>query len=354
MCYNTQSSKSNENQQITWPLPNKHIVSELVLGLSQALRVTEAIAIIKKIKNIGLPQSQDISFGRIVNCPMAPYTPLAVVQPLEGIKIVDCPSTCYTFELCSGNVESIQSEIIPSNSANDAILSVFKYLKIFDRPVAKMVHDILIRTPDEINRKFRVATVDAEVPAQQNDRITVICAPTRPNHQNPVLRNIMNSNPPKTVPGQAMSLFNHNTGNATLLLKAPNMSISSINKTEIVPNWVFSLTALLIVSDSLTALIDPKMPVIAAFGLGSVFATAFATNQLILPNLKKIPKRSLQMEQIRQDLFIQHKQLLDKINKLISEASEDIGKLAKLWQLESKMTSIGTNDKYIMRIKVNW
>ena len=53
-------------------------------GLARALRLRDALAAIEGVRRRGVPPGDEVSFGVIVNSPLAPGAPLAVVQPHEG------------------------------------------------------------------------------------------------------------------------------------------------------------------------------------------------------------------------------------------------------------------------------
>ena len=53
-------------------------------GLARALRLRDALAAIEGVQRRGVPPGDEVSFGVVVNSPLAPGAPLAVVQPHEG------------------------------------------------------------------------------------------------------------------------------------------------------------------------------------------------------------------------------------------------------------------------------
>jgi len=67
--------------------------------------------------------------------------------------------------------------------------------------------------------------------------------------------------------------------------------------------------------------------------------------------LKQMPASMLGGESVRQELLGRHQSLKNKIEELRRESADDIRALAKLWQLESKMTSVGFAGKYEARIR---
>jgi hypothetical protein len=58
-----------------------------VRGLARALRLRDAFGAIEDVRRRGVPLGDEVPFGRVVNSPLAPGTPLTVVQPHEGCKV---------------------------------------------------------------------------------------------------------------------------------------------------------------------------------------------------------------------------------------------------------------------------
>lgn len=61
-----------------------------VRGLARALRLRDAFGAIEDVRRRGVPLGDEVPFGRVVNSPLAPGTPLTVVQPHEGCKVRVC------------------------------------------------------------------------------------------------------------------------------------------------------------------------------------------------------------------------------------------------------------------------
>lgn len=59
----------------------------------------------------------------------------------------------------------------------------------------------------------------------------------------------------------------------------------------------------------------------------------------------------MNVERVRQELLGQHKGLITKIVDLLQDCGSDLRTLAKLWQLESKMASVGAAGSYDARIE---
>lgn len=74
---------------LSWPAATPDTAAALVIGLCRALRTREAMAVVQSVRSRGLPSSEDVHFGYVVECPVgAEGKPLAVVQPQEGAKNV--------------------------------------------------------------------------------------------------------------------------------------------------------------------------------------------------------------------------------------------------------------------------
>ena len=64
-----------------------HACPMQVRGLARALRLRDAFGAIEDVRRRGVPLGDEVPFGRVVNSPLAPGTPLTVVQPHEGCKV---------------------------------------------------------------------------------------------------------------------------------------------------------------------------------------------------------------------------------------------------------------------------
>lgn len=73
---------------VGWPPASTDTAAALVLDLCRALCTKEAVGVIQSVRSRGLPVSQDVQFGYVVECPSDVSKPLAVVQPQEGVKAV--------------------------------------------------------------------------------------------------------------------------------------------------------------------------------------------------------------------------------------------------------------------------
>ena len=56
-------------------------------GLAQALRLRDACAAVDDVRRRGVPHGEEVPFGCVVNSPLVPGAPLAIVQPHEGSQV---------------------------------------------------------------------------------------------------------------------------------------------------------------------------------------------------------------------------------------------------------------------------
>lgn len=264
--------------------------------------------------------------------PLPPGRPLAVVQPQEGAKVVADAETRYEFELFSGTVTSCSSEA--QQPASNWLLTAARAVGLWKAPPVAAVHTWVVRAPDGASRTFRAATATADVPAQVGERVTVVSAPERGRSKQ--RRLLLSTAAPGMRPGEPMSVVNHRTG-AALRLGRPPLAGQSAG----LPGWVLPAAVLLAGSDAASALLDPALPALIAAGAAAAAGSAVAGNSLLLPRLKQLPSGAVKVEGMRQALLAQHAKLSKKLETTLQEASEDARALARLWQLQVKMESVG-------------
>lgn len=334
-------SLASPGDSLRWPEADLELFSFTVLALTRFLKVKEALDVLESVRSSSMNDSQEIVFGQVVNSPLFPYPPLTVVQPQEGVKIVPCSTSRYLFEVFSGAVTSVTSDA--TENASDVFITAARFLKLWRKPRIKAVHKMIVTTPSGIPRTFRFGTESAEVPAKLNDRVTVVCAPERITEK---VSGILDPIPQGIRPGEAITVVNHRTGQTTPVLRAPrDQSMESL------PPWVVPLAVVLAGSDAASSLIDSNLPLIGAATIAAVGASVVIGNSTVLPKLKQLPESRLGGELLRQDLLRQHQGLVSRLDELFRESSIDVRTLAKLWQLESKMTSVDSSGKYNARIE---
>lgn len=278
---------------VSWPPATVQTTKTMVLGLCKHLSVTEALQVLADMKGLGMPsKSAEVGFGKVVNCPLAPTTPLAVVQPQEGNKVVADSVTRYEYELFSGSVTSCSSEAL--QAAGNLLLTAARAVGLIKKPPVAAVHTFIVRAPDGMSRTFRVGTESAAVPAQQGERVTVVSAPSK----NIRKGGFFNASPPGTKPGEALSITNHTTGQVLQLLRPP------VSNTQTgLPGWVLPTVVLLAGGDAASSLVDPNLPLLLAAGAATLVGTGVTGTNVLVPRLKQLPEERLRVESVRQRLL---------------------------------------------------
>jgi hypothetical protein len=317
-----------------WPAATLATTVSLVLGLCRQLRVAEALSTMQGMRSQGVPRAEEVSFGFVVPSPLPPHKPLAVVQPQEGAKVVADAESRYEFELFSGTVTSCSSEA--QQPAGNWAVTAARAVGLWRAPPVSAVHTWVVRAPDGASRTFRAATATADVPAAAGDRVTVVSAPER-GRSSKARRLLLTTAAPGMRPGEPMSVTNHRTG-AELRLGRPPPS----GQTAGLPAWVVPAAILFAGSDAASALLDPTLPALIAGAAATAVGSAVAGNALLLPRLKQLPSNAVKVEGMRQALLTQHAGLSRKVSVALQEGSEDARALARLWQLQVKMESVGS------------
>lgn len=113
----------------------------------------------------------------------------------------------------------------------------------------------------------RLGTATADVPAKLGDRITVVCAPQRTS--SPLAaRRLLGTAPHGTKPEEPLSVSNHTTRGDTPALRAPAAAAAGG-----LPSWAVPAAVLLAGGDAASALIDPALPLIVAGAVAGTLAT---------------------------------------------------------------------------------
>jgi hypothetical protein len=66
------------SQTFTWPPATPKTTELMVLLLARELRVQDALSIVKRIRERGMPCNKEVPFGLVVESPLAPGQPLTV------------------------------------------------------------------------------------------------------------------------------------------------------------------------------------------------------------------------------------------------------------------------------------
>ncbi len=336
------SATASVDGAVAWPPATLRTTGALVLGLCRQLAIDQALATVADIRAQGLPRNDAVGFGKVVTSPLAPTRTLTVVQPQEGLKLVADAFSRYEYELFSGRVLTVKSEALQPSAG--LLQAALRALGVLRRPPAAAVHEYAVQAPDGTSRTFRVATPTADVPAQRDERVTFVCAPSpatarsaaRKRRGNALQAALFAPSPPDTRPGEALTATNHQTGVVTPLLPPP----TSAAQAGAIPSWVLPAAVLLAGGDAASSLLDPALPALIAAAAVGVTGSVVAGDRLLIPKLKQLPEKALGLEYVRQQLLGQYAQLSDKADAVLAEAAEDVRVLARLWQLQNKMQSV--------------
>ncbi|KAK7318103.1 hypothetical protein RJT34_02801 [Clitoria ternatea] len=317
-----------------WSRPNAHVYTVLIQGLATSLRVSDALRVIKYICEVGVSPAEEVPFGKIVKCPSCRIA-IAVAQPQLGIQIASCAKCRYQYELVSGNIVSIQSEEISMDIT--AWERGLRYLKLMKQSIPAAVHSIVVQTPSGMARTHRFATETVDLPAQEGERVTVaVAAPSNVYRQVGPFK--FSPRAPDFYPGEAMCITNHKDGRESLLLRAPR---KEDNSSLLKPSLLFPLLALMATGDAASGLIDPNLPKLLSVVAVSSLVVGSTLNSVVLPQFNQLPQKSVEAIAIKQRLLSQYDVLLSRINDLKEAAEKEIWMLARMCQLENKISAVG-------------
>ncbi|MED6132010.1 hypothetical protein PIB30_015373 [Stylosanthes scabra] len=328
-----------------WSRPNAHVYTVLIQGLAGSLRVSDALRVLKYISEVGVSPGEEVRFGKVVRCPSCQIA-VAVAQPQQGIQIVSCAKCRYQYELVSGDIVSIQSEEISMDIT--AWERGLRFLKLKKQSIPAAVHSIVVQTPSGMARTHRFATETVDVPAQEGERVTVaVAAPLN------VYRKVgpfkFSPRAPDFYPGEAMCITNHKDGRESLLLRAPS---KEGNSSLLNPSVLFPLLAVFATGDAASGLIDPGLPQALSVVAVSSLAVGATLNSVVLPQLKQLPQGSVEATAIKQRLLSQYDVILSRIKDLKEAAEKEIWMLARMCQLENKISAVGEPSYRTRRTKV--
>jgi hypothetical protein len=194
-----------------------------------------------------------------------------------------------------------------------------------------------IRTPSGTARTHRFATQTVELPAQEGERVTIsLAAPSNVYREMGPLK--ISARSQGFRPGEPMSLTNHINRQVSRLLRAP-----SKNEGPFVfnPYLLVGALALLASGDAASAFIDPSLP---RFITATAFASAAvgtALNQVILPEIQKLPQKTVDIIAVRQQLLSQYDMLQTRLKDLKQLSEKEVWMLARMSQLENKILAVG-------------
>ncbi|PKA49784.1 hypothetical protein AXF42_Ash004326 [Apostasia shenzhenica] len=317
-----------------WARPNVQTYTLLALGLAACLRVSDAIGIISLVCGAGVASGDQVPFGMIVQCPIC-ILPIAVVQPQNGIQVASCSKCRYQYELVSGDILSIDSEVISMDtSAWDKAL---RFLQINRDSIPAAIHSIVVCTPSGTASAHKFATETVELPAQKEERVTLtLSAPANMFQEIGPLK--LSAKPPELRSGEPMSLTNHTTGKMSKLLKAP---VTSGNSFLSKPSIIFTSLAVLATGDAASGFIDPTLAkLISVVAVGSL-ALGSTVNRIIIPHLSKLPQRTVDVVALKQQLLSQYNLIQSRIKDLRRSTENEVWMLARMHQLENKIIALG-------------
>ncbi|KAF3951746.1 hypothetical protein CMV_022633 [Castanea mollissima] len=317
-----------------WSRPDVHVYTSLIRGLAASLRVSDAVRIIEDICQMGVSPAEEVPFGKVVRCPSCMLA-VAVAQPQHGIQIVSCAKCRYKYELISGDIVSIESEEISMDVP--AWKRGLRFLQIMKQSIPSAVHSIVVETPSGMARTHRFATETVDLPAQQGERVTIaVAAPSK------VYREVgpfkFSPKAPNFYAGEPMCLTNHKDGRESLLLRAPLKEGSS---SLLNPSILFPLLAVLAAGDAASGIINPSLPQFLSAAAVTSLAVGATVNALVLPQLNRLPQRSVDAIAIKQQLLAQYDMLQSRIKDLKEAAEKEVWMLARMCQLENKIFAVG-------------
>ncbi|XP_031377528.1 uncharacterized protein LOC116192955 [Punica granatum] len=317
-----------------WPRPDVQVYTLLIHGLAASLRVSDALRIIDGICKVGVSPGEEVPFGKVVRCP-ACMIAVAVAQPQDGVQIASCAKCRYKYELVSGDITNIESEEVSMDVP--AWKRGLRFLGLAKQSIPAAVHSIVVQMPSGVARTHRFATETVDLPAQAGERVTIAsAAPSNVYREVGPLK--FRPKAPNFYPGEPMCLTNHKDGRESLLLRAPPKDGTS---SFLSPSVVFPLLAVLATGDAATGAIDPSLPQLLSAGVVASLAAGATLNALVLPELNKIPQRSVDAIAIKQQLLSQYSLLQSRIKDLREAAEKEVWMLARMCQLENKIYAVG-------------
>nr|CAD1823602.1 unnamed protein product [Ananas comosus var. bracteatus] len=270
----------------------------------------------------------------VVRCPTCMIA-IAVAQPQHGSQVASCSKCRYQYELVSGNIVSISSEEISTETS--AWEKALGFLQITKNAIPAALHSIVVRTPTGTARTHRFGTKTVELPAQEGERVTIsLAAPSNVYRQMGPLK--LSAKSPGFRPGEPMSLTNHTNGQISQLLRAPVENNGSFLTS---PYFLFPSIALLASGDAASAFIDPSLPRLISVTLVASAALGTALNQVILPEFCKLPQKAVDVVALKQQLLSQYDLLQTRIKDLKQAAEKEVWMLARMCQLENKILAVG-------------
>ncbi|KAL6639945.1 hypothetical protein ACP70R_022255 [Stipagrostis hirtigluma subsp. patula] len=340
-----------------WARPDVQTYALLVRRLAAALRVTDAIRIIDYVSRGGVSSAEEVPFGMIVRCPTC-MVAVAVAQPQDGtqdkykllcrwarlvvtlgtnggILVVSCSKCRCQYELFSGDITSIESEEVSMDIS--ALEKAMRFINVMKDGLPAAVHSIVIRTPSGTARTHRFATQTVQLPAQEGERVTIsLAAPSNVYREIGPLKIAARSKGFR--PGEPMCLTNHTNNEVSKLLRAPSKNEGSF---ILSPYLLVGALALLASGDATSAFIDPSLPRLITATVVASAAIGTSINQVILPEIQKLPQKAVDIVAVRQQLLSQYDMLQTRLKDLKQLAENEVWMLARMCQLDNKILAVG-------------
>ncbi|KAL8521288.1 hypothetical protein ACS0TY_011722 [Phlomoides rotata] len=336
---------ANSMERWKWSRPDVDTYTLLVKGLAALLKVSDALRMIDCVCRVGVSPGEEVPFGKVVRCPSCMIA-VAVTQPQQGIQLVSCSKCRYQYELVSGNILTIESEEISMDVP--AWKRGLQFLQIMKQNIPAAVHSIVVETPSGMARTHRFATETVDLPAQEGERVTVaVAVPSS------VVREVgplkLSPRVPNFYPGEPMCLTNHKDGRQSRLLRAPS---KDVGKSMLSPSILFPILVVFATGDAASGILDPSLPQLIAAAAVSSLAMGVTFNSLVLPQLTKLPQRSVDITSIRQQLLSQYDVLQSRIKELKKAVENEVWMLARMCQLENKIYAVGEPSYRARRYRV--
>uniref|UniRef100_A0A7N0RCP7 Uncharacterized protein n=1 Tax=Kalanchoe fedtschenkoi TaxID=63787 RepID=A0A7N0RCP7_KALFE len=317
-----------------WSRPDVSTYSLLVRGLAMSLRVPDALKVISDVCRPGVSHGQEVPFGVIVKCPCCMIA-VSVAQPQHGSQIVSCFKCRYQYELVSGTIVSIESEAISMDIP--AWERGLRFLQIIKGSIPAAVHSIVVQTPSGMARTHRFGTKTVDLPAQEGERVTIaLASPSNVYREVGPLK--FNAKAPNFYPGEPLCLTNHKNSLESPLLRAP---IKDGSASLLSPSLLFPLLAMTATGDAASGIIDPSLPQLISVAVLGFLAVGSTIRFLVVPQLNRLPGRTVEAVAIKQRLLSQYDLLQIRIRELREAVEKEIWMLARMCQLENKIIAVG-------------
>ncbi|EPS74072.1 hypothetical protein M569_00680, partial [Genlisea aurea] len=328
---------ASPSQRWKWSRPDVDTYTLMIIGLASLLRVSDALRLIDFVCRVGVSPGEEVPFGKVVRCPCC-MVAVAVAQPhffFGGLDLVSCSKCRYQYELISGKIVSIESEEISMDVP--AWKRGLQFLQMMKQKVPVAVHSIVVETPSGMARTHRFATETVDLPAREGERVTVsVAAPLSVDRKFGPLK--LSSRSPNFYPGEPMCLMNHKDGRESRLLRAPSKDAV---KSILSPHFLFPIIAIFGTGDAASGIIDPSLPRLIAIAAVSSAAVGVTFNSLILPQLNKLPLKSVDVTSIKQQLLSQYDVLQSRMKELKKATENEVWMLARMCRLQNQIYAVG-------------